>query len=108
MKRAYEMLLGLYPADYRAFFAAAMLNAFEKALEERRRDRQVVLARFVFAELKGIAIGAGAEWISKLTSEKSIRGRCLPDVRMMRPPGVTREDWFLGGRRGECSSDISR
>jgi len=37
-----------------------------------------------------------AEWIAKLTTSSSVRGRFLPDLRMMRPPGVPRGLWFAG------------
>jgi hypothetical protein len=82
-KRAYETLLGLYPADYRARFAAEMLSTFEKVAEGR-----------AFAELTGLLTGTAAEWFAKLTTDSSIRGRCLPDLRMMRPPGVPQSVWF--------------
>jgi hypothetical protein len=96
MRRAYRTLLRLYPRDYRAMFAAEMLTAFEMAAEERRGQGGHVLVRFALAELIGLMIGAGAEWIAKLTTNSSVRGRCLPDLRMMRPPGVPRELWFAG------------
>ena len=99
MRRAYQSLLRLYPYDYRAMFAAEMIAAFDEATQERPAAR--------VAELIGLLIGAAAEWIAKLTSSPSIRGRSLPDLRMMRPPGVTKEAWFLT-RSGKCSSDISR
>ncbi len=96
MRRAYRTLLGLYPRDYGAMFAAEMLNAFEKAAEERRGQGGPAFARFVVAEFIGLMAGAVTEWIAKLTTNSSVRGRCLPDLRMMRPPGVPRELWFAG------------
>jgi hypothetical protein len=39
-------------------------------------------------------LGAGREWLAKLTTEETVRGRSLPDLRMMRPAGVSREVWF--------------
>jgi hypothetical protein len=39
-------------------------------------------------------LGAGREWLAKLTTDRSVRGRYLPDLRMMRPVGVSRELWF--------------
>jgi hypothetical protein len=92
--RVYWVVLRLYPRDYRAQFATEMSNAFESAAEEHRGRGRPVFVRFVLAEWIGLTIGAGAEWIAKLTTERSVRGRCLPDLRMMRPPGVTREVWF--------------
>src|SRR5579863_1352078 len=81
-KQAYKFLLRLYPRDYRAMFAAEMFAAFEQAAEEQRGSA------FVLAELTSLLAGAGSEWIAKLTSDSSIRGRLLPDRVRMRPPGV--------------------
>jgi hypothetical protein len=96
MKRAYQALLALYPSDYSARFAPEMLLAFERAAEERRKQRRTTLISFVLAELTGLLIGAAAEWIAKFTSSSSVRGRCLPDLRKMRPTGVPRDVWFAG------------
>jgi hypothetical protein len=96
LKRAYRTLLRPYPEDYKAMFAAEMCSTFEKAAEERRREGGLTLARFAFAELTGLITGATAEWIAKLTTESSVRGRRLPDLRMMRPPGVPQQLWFAG------------
>jgi hypothetical protein len=85
MKRAYTILLRLYPRDYRAMFGREMRHSFEMAANERRA-----------AELMGLLTGAVREWIAKLTTDKSVRGRVLPDLVMMRPPGVTREVHFAG------------
>jgi hypothetical protein len=94
VKRAYRTLLWLYPYDFRAAFAAEMLAAFARTGAERRG-----------AELAGLLTGAAAEWIAKLTSDRLVRGRSLPDLRMMRPAGMPRELWFGWP---ECSSDTSR
>jgi hypothetical protein len=85
MKRAYSMLLRLYPRDYRAMFGREMRHSFENAANERR-----------LAELMGLITGALREWIAKLTTDKSVRGRVLPDLVMMRPPGVSKEVHFAG------------
>jgi hypothetical protein len=89
-KRAYNFLLQLYPRDYRAMFAAEMLSAFEQAAEEQRGRA------FVLWELASLLVGAGSEWIAKLTSDSSIRGRLLPDRVRMRPPGVPWEVHYAG------------
>jgi hypothetical protein len=96
--RAYRTLLRLYPNDFRAMFAPEMQNAFDRAAEERRLQCRPVFIRFLLSEFIDLLIGAGAEWIAKLTTDNSARGRCLPDLRMMRPPGVPRELWFAGTR----------
>ena len=92
--RAYRILLRLYPYDYKERFAAEMLNTFEQRAEERRRQSRAAFLRCLAAELLGTLSNAGLEWIAKLTTDSAVRGRCLPDLRMMRPPGVARELWF--------------
>lgn len=94
MRRAYQTLLKLYPVDYRASFSAAMLDAFGNAAEDGRHQGRAACVRLALAELTGLLKGAAAEWIAKFTTDRSVRGRCLPDLRMMRPAGVSRESWF--------------
>jgi len=84
----------LYPSDYRSLFAAEMLSALEIAAAKHRGQGRPAFLRFVLAELIGLMRGAAAEWIAKWTTDRSVRGRCLPDLRMMRPPGVPQELWF--------------
>jgi hypothetical protein len=93
-RQAYDILLRLYPRDYRVSFSAEMVTAFEAAAEERRERGRAVFIRFVLAELIGLVIGVGAEWTAKFTSASFTRGRCLPDLVVMRPPGVARKQWF--------------
>lgn len=93
-KGLYMTLLHLYPSDYRARFAAEMLAAFEEGTAEQLACGRSVGARFVLVELMGLVLGAASEWGSKIVCDRTARGRCLPDWRMMRPPGVTREEWF--------------
>lgn len=90
--RAYRALLRLYPRDYRLRFAAEMATSF--ASTDRAASRQM-------DEFVSLLIGAGREWIAKLTTDPAVRGRCLPDVRRMRPPGVPREVWFARPGAGE-------
>jgi len=41
------------------------------------------------------------EWIAKLTTTSSVRGRSVPDLRMMRPAGVPKEMWFCSAKTGQ-------
>ncbi len=84
----YRVLLRLYPHDYFDAFAGEMLNAFESVVQEHPD------ARFVLAECAGVLAGATAEWFAKLTTDRAVRGRAMPDLRMMRPAGVSKEAWF--------------
>lgn len=95
MRRMYRVLLRLYPYDYRAAFEREMLEG-EFLAHAGLQSRE---------ELAGLLRGAAAEWLAKLTTDASIRGRALPDLRMMRPAGVSQEAWFGATR---CTSDTSR
>jgi hypothetical protein len=96
MRRAYEILLRLYPRDYRAMFAPEMSSAFEEASAERQCRGWGVYACFALAELIGLIMGAGIEWLAKLTTDSSVRGRSLPDRLLMRPPGVSWDAHYAG------------
>lgn len=97
MKRAYQALLSLYPYDFRLWFGAEMFDAFANS------GRSVSL-RAALPELAGLLAGAAAEWIAKCTCDRNVRARALPDWRMMRPAGISKEVWF-GPTRRPCSSD---
>jgi hypothetical protein len=90
----YKAFLRLYPWDYSNAFSADMTAAFDQACEERRRRGRRHFVRFATNELAGLIWGAQKEWLAKLTTHEAVRGRSLPDLRMMRPVGVTRELWF--------------
>jgi hypothetical protein len=110
MKRVYKTLLHLYPYDFRAWFAAEMLAAFDESSAEFRGRAWPLYVRFAVVELAGVAAGALAEWIAKWTGDPLSRARCLPDWRMMRPVGIPREVFFAGAGaarerwRNGCSS----
>jgi hypothetical protein len=94
MQRLWQRLFRLYPTDYRTRFGAEMSQAFEKAAGERLLEGRLSFVRLAVSELAGLATGAATEWFAKLTTDRSVRGRVLPDLRMMRPPGVPKELWF--------------
>jgi hypothetical protein len=96
LDQAYRFGLLLYPADYRARFATEMAAAFDQAARQHGSDGAMAFARFTIAELTGLVLGVAAEWIAKLMSDQSARGRSLPDCRKMRPPGVSRTQWSAG------------
>jgi hypothetical protein len=94
MRRVFEIALRLYPRDFRASFTAEMLTAFDRGADDRRAHGRSAYIRFALIELIGVMMGAGAEWFAKLTTDRSLRGRSLPDRLMMRPPGVPWEAYY--------------
>jgi hypothetical protein len=99
MTRAYSILLNLYPRDYKLHFAAEMLEAFEELGKEHRSQGRLAFARFVLTELTNLVRCATAEWTAKRTSNVSTRWRCLPDLMVMRPAGVSRDCWCEAASR---------
>jgi hypothetical protein len=122
LAQVYRALLNLYPADYRALFASEMIVIFQQAVEELP-EKSGVRIRFAISELIGLLNGAYVEWVGKCAfvvyrpanlvhqlsfladltssityscfrSNGSFSSRCLPDLRMMRPVGVSRESWY--------------
>jgi hypothetical protein len=87
--------VGLYPYDFRAVFAADMLATLDE-----RASR--------FRDLISIVSGAAREWFVKLTTDRYVRARCLPDVRMMRPAGISKEIWFGRSPEKTWLPDTSR
>src|SRR5439155_24269260 len=96
VERAYALALRLFPADYRANLGAPMLTAFRDSVRARRPMPRLSALRFLAAEFAALASAIAAEWLAKLTTDAATRGRYLPDCRMMRPPGVTRDEWAAG------------
>jgi len=99
LKRAYDILLRLYPADYRALFASEMSTTIEEAAEERRERGWAAFTRFVLAELAGLVIGAAAEWSAKLAQDAfqsniSASAKAHWLLLRMRPLGVSRDSFY--------------
>ena len=90
----YTVLLRLYPIDYQVLFADEMASAFAEAAADHLTRGPAVFARFVVSETLGVTASLAAEWLAKWTSDRSIRGRYMPDRRTMRPPGVSKRDHY--------------
>jgi len=98
-KRAYGLLLRLYPPDHRAVFASEMLATFDESAAAQRCQGRAIFARFILAELAGLVKGAGGEWLVKWSynlrhSNSYISSRGLPDRILMRPAGVSWDSYY--------------
>ena len=104
----YRALVTLYPWDYATVFSEDMKITFDEACEEYRVRGRWQFVCFAATEVFSLVWGVGKEWLAKLTTEESVRGRSLPDLRMMRPVGITREVWFASlDREGRTESTIA-
>src|SRR5262245_53147718 len=102
----YASIIRLYPKDFQYRFAGEMQTAFAARLNERPKHAFAIC--YAFKEVAGAVAGAAREWIAKMTTDRSIRSRHLPDLRMMRLPWVPRPHMVCSTRTIPCSSDISR
>jgi len=71
-----------------------MLTALDLADGDRRAQGRRAYILFALNELSGVGMGVFVEWYAKLTTDRSLRGRSLPDRLMMRPPGVPWEAYY--------------
>lgn len=95
MQTLWKIAVNLYPYDFRAMFAGDMLAALDRGPASVR-------------ELISIVFGAAREWAAKLTTDPYVRARSLPDVRMMRPAGISKETWFgASAEKPRCAADTS-
>jgi hypothetical protein len=74
----FDVLLRLYPPEYRRAFASEVLTVLEAAHGRCQRKR-ASSAYFVLTESFGLIRGAIVEWIVKLTSSSYMSEQCLPD-----------------------------
>jgi hypothetical protein len=93
--RPCRVAIELYPYDFRAMFAADIHSTLDQSTPG-------------FRDLISILFGAAREWFAKLSTDRYVRARALPDVRMMRPAGISRLAWFgPPPEEHRCSSDTS-
>jgi hypothetical protein len=64
MKRAYELLLILYPRAHRAEFSDEMRQVFEAAAAERRGQGRAAYLGFAWSEILGLIAGAARAWLT--------------------------------------------
>jgi hypothetical protein len=67
MRRAYRLLLQLYPREHRLQFAEEMLAVFTLVAEERRAQGSIAYLRFVMNECFGLLRGACVEWLKRIS-----------------------------------------
>lgn len=80
MRRAYWILLQLYPRRYRAEFADEMLAVFTQVAEERRAQGWLAYTRFVANECAGLLGGAIGEWPSSMRLVAPLGGLAVAAV----------------------------
>jgi hypothetical protein len=86
MRRIYELLLRLYPPEVRTPLGPEMSAVFAEMARDRRAQGWIPFVRFLVAECAGLLRGAA-------TAHRAAHRPEL-DLRMMRPPGVSRQAYI--------------
>ena len=87
MKRAFRILLRLYPASYRDLLGEEMFSVFEQAAQEQRARGCLAFTRFALAEVFGLLLGSAGAWRRYRATERAL------DLRNMRPPEVSKASY---------------
>jgi hypothetical protein len=88
----FSTLIRLYPADVRYAYGVEMVEDFEQRLRHAggRPGRCWCIARAVLSLLCDVA----AERVNGLYSHRTFHGRCRPDPGRVRPPNMSKAEWF--------------
>jgi hypothetical protein len=90
----YARLLRLYPLDLRILYGHEMMAGLSCALADARTRGRLAVLRCVARELGWLLVDAAAERVATWQSHPSFHGRCLPDPGVVRPPGVSKREWY--------------
>jgi hypothetical protein len=94
MTDVYRRLIQLYPEDVRFAYAQEMIDDFDRELSDARKHGTAKVAAYVFRRLLQLFGDAGAERINSLYSHRTFHGRCEPHPGVVRPPNMSKREWF--------------
>ena len=92
--RLYSLLLRLYPSDVRYAYGREMRDAFAVTIARARRRGAIPCASTAARELIALAIDVVAQRASTIYSHRSFHSRRPPDLSMVRPPNMSKDEWF--------------
>lgn len=92
--RLYDLLIRLYPEDVRFAYGEEMLDALERGHVDARRQGRLRLAAFVAARVTSTLADIAAERVNALYSHRSFHTRGKPNPGVVRPPNMSKGEWF--------------
>lgn len=98
--RAYTWLLRLYPEDVRYAYECEMRDDFARRLAAACQTGNLAVARTVIVGISGLLIDVAAQRAHTLYSHRSFHGRRRPDPGVVRPPNMSKGEWFGGPGSG--------
>jgi hypothetical protein len=68
MRRFFDFLVRLYPAEYTMLFGEEIRGVLHEAAADKRRQGATAFVGFIFRETLGLLGGLAAEWLAKVTT----------------------------------------
>ena len=94
MMNVHDCLLELYPKDVLGIYGREIKDDFERGLAAAHGQGRIAVVRFVVRELSWLLCDAAAERAATLYSHPSFRGRRLPNPGQVRPPNMSKKEWY--------------
>jgi hypothetical protein len=92
--QCYFWLLRLYPQDVRHAYGQQLQDSFRDRIARVRQRGLATLALTVAKDIAFLLIDIAAERVAALYSHRSFHGRCEPDLGVVRPPNMSKAEWF--------------
>ena len=87
-------LLSLYPSEVVGVYGREMTDDFERGLTVAQGSGRIATMRFVIREVSWLLCDAAAERAANLYSHQSFRGRRTPNPGQVRPPNMSKNEWY--------------
>ena len=100
MTRIYRRLIRLYPDDIRFAYGAELDAEFRRGLADSGSRGRFRRTAFVVRAVARLLVEAAFERVHTLYSHRSFHGRGRPDLGLVRPPNMSKQEWFGGGGAG--------
>jgi hypothetical protein len=96
MRRLYQAILSLYPAGFRAAFAAEMIAVFDKASADARKKGVLKFMSFTISEITGLVKGFLSEHAARWKDgEAYLTSRCTGQPQPGHPTEIVEAERHL-------------
>jgi hypothetical protein len=93
MVAVFKTVLRLYPQDIRFAYGDEMIGGFAAGVGAMRR-RPLGRVTYALTQFTLLILDIAAERVSSLYSHRSFHGRRAPDLGVVRPPNMGKDEWF--------------
>jgi hypothetical protein len=90
----YSRLVALYPDDVRFAYGDELVADLERRHAAGRGTGRLRHAAGVVARLSSLLTDIAMEWANCVYSHRSFHGRARPNSGVVRPPNMSKREWF--------------